>query len=385
MAKKTNYSKNGIDYYRVTRTIGKKADGTPIKKEFYGSCKNEAEEKADEYMNKLKNGLSLDFESVTINDLMSTWLFDILNVSDKLKPSTFARYEGIYRIYVKTSEIANLKVYNTKSIQLQLYYNKLAENGKSSSQIKMLNKVLKMFFNYAYNEGYIIKNPCNSVTIPGNKTKKIKKEREIEYFSEQEIRIIKEYIKNTKNEALILLALGTGLRQGELLALRWKNIDLKKQTIKVEESVKKVDIFDREGNKTSKTIFQTPKTQNSIRTVPIPTSLIHILEDFKEKESKKYNNFDDDCFLFTNDDCELLTSKAVFGRWKTILKNCNIKYKKFHSLRHTYATTLLLNGVDLKTVSTLLGHYDISITQIYTHILPEQKENAVDKLNYLFE
>ena len=177
MAKKTNYSKNGIDYYRVTRTIGKKADGTPIKKEFYGSCKNEAEEKADEYMNKLKNGLSLDFESVTINDLMSTWLFDILNVSDKLKPSTFARYEGIYRIYVKTSEIANLKVYNTKSIQLQLYYNKLAENGKSSSQIKMLNKVLKMFFNYAYNEGYIIKNPCNSVTIPGNKTEKIKKER----------------------------------------------------------------------------------------------------------------------------------------------------------------------------------------------------------------
>lgn len=385
MAKKTNYSKNGIDYYRVTRTVGKKADGTPIKKEFYGSCKNEAEEKADEYMNKLKNGLSLDFENVTINDLMSTWLFDILNVSDRLKPSTFARYEGIYRIYVKTSEIANLKVYNTKSIQLQLYYNKLAENGKSSSQIKMLNKVLKMFFNYAYNEGYIIKNPCNSVTIPGNKTEKIKKEREIEYFSEQEIKIIKEYVKGTENETLILLALGTGLRQGELLALRWKNIDLEQQTIKVEESVKKVDIFDREGNKTSKIVFQTPKSQNSIRTVPIPTSLIHTLEKLKEKELKKYNNFNNDCFLFTNDDCELLTSKAVFGRWKTILKNCNIKYKKFHSLRHTYATTLLLNGVDLKTVSTLLGHYDISITQIYTHILPEQKENAVDKLNYLFE
>lgn len=385
MAVKTNYSKNGTNYYRIVRTIGHKADGTPIKKEFYGAGKQEAESKANDYMNKLQNGLTVGFENITISELMNKWLFDILNISDQIKPSTFARYEGIYRLYIKDSDIANIKVFNVKSMQLQLYYNKLYENGKSNSQIKMLNKLLKTFFNYAYNEGYLLKNPCNSVVIPGNKSEKIKKQRNIEYFSEAEVKKIKNAIKNTENEVLVLLALGTGLRQGELLALRWRHLNLEKQTLNVEEAVKKVDLFDRYGNKTTTTVFQTPKSQNSIRTVPIPSALIPILKKYKQDHAAKLKHFNDDCFLFVNEDNQLLTSKAIFGRWKTILKNCDIEYKKFHALRHTYATTLLLNGIDLKTVSTLLGHYDITITQIYTHILPEQKENAVDKLNYLFK
>ena len=123
MARKTNIEINGKQYYRVTRTVGRKADGTAIRKSFYGSGVNEANEKADAYMNDIKNGLLNNFENVTLNDMMHTWLFDVLHNSSKIKPSTFQRYEEVYRNYIKSSDIAGLKLINITSLRLQQFYN----------------------------------------------------------------------------------------------------------------------------------------------------------------------------------------------------------------------------------------------------------------------
>ena len=147
MAKKTNTEINGNKYYRVTRTVGHRADGTPIKKQFYGSGINEAEEKANEYMTNIKNGLVNDFENYTISDLMYEWLFQIK--INELKPSSFESYEATYRNYLKNSDIAGDKISKINKINIQQYYNKLGKN-KSYSQIKKLNKLLKQFFNYCY-------------------------------------------------------------------------------------------------------------------------------------------------------------------------------------------------------------------------------------------
>ncbi|WKV08156.1 hypothetical protein Q2T46_11525 [Thermoanaerobacterium sp. CMT5567-10] len=147
MAQKTNYTKNGNEYYRVTATIGRDSEGKLIRKEFYGKGKKEAEAKRDEYLNGIKNGLNIDFKDVILGELMRTWLFEVVKVSRK--PSTFARYEGLYRNYIKDSELYGLKISLIKSIQIQRYYNKLYQEGKSSKTIKTLNKFLKTFFNYA--------------------------------------------------------------------------------------------------------------------------------------------------------------------------------------------------------------------------------------------
>ena len=85
MAVKTNYEKNGNNYFRVTATIGKKSDGKPIRKEFYGKSKKEAETKKDEYLNNLKSGLNLDFDKITVGNLFHIWLFEIIKVSNKIK------------------------------------------------------------------------------------------------------------------------------------------------------------------------------------------------------------------------------------------------------------------------------------------------------------
>lgn len=370
MAKKTNVAINGKEYFKVTRTIGHKEDGNPIKKIFYGTSKKEAEEKANEYMNKLEFGMSLDYQTVTINDLIYKWLFQVkLN---EVKPSSFQSYEGTYRNYIKESSIAGLPVYKTKSIHIQEYYNKLGK-AKSFSQIKKLHKLLKSFFFYAEKEGYVLKNPCLNVSIPNQNQFKANKKNDIEYFTDEEIKQLKNAISNHKLEPLILTALGTGLRQGELLALKWENVNLEEKYLKVEETIKTVYVFDSDGNKSRETLIQKPKTQNSIRVVDLPNKIVELLSNLPKNSD----------FVFADDDNLPISAKTVFGNWKKILKDNDMPHKKFHALRHTYATMLLTKGVDLKTVQDLMGHSDITITQIYLHVMPKTKIDAVNRLNDL--
>lgn len=373
MAKKTNFEINGKQYYRVTRTIGKKADGTPVRKAFYGSGINEANKKADEYINDIKNGLITNFECISINDAMYTWLFDFLLNSASIKPSTFQRYEGIYRKYIKDSTIAGLRVYTFTSLQLQKFYNNLSKNF-SYSQINTLNTILKIFFNWCIDNGYILKNPCNNVNIKKELSIDVSEKKEVEILTEKEIKTIKNYIKNTNFELLFLLDLGTGLRLGELLALDWKNINLKNKTLNIEKSVKEVYVYDSPNSKHVETIFQKPKTKTSIRTVPIPNSLVELLESQRSKEG----------LLFKDEHENPIRGRIIYSRWNSILNKCSIPHKKFHAIRHTYASMLLKKGVDIETVAELMGHSTITITQIYLHSTSNQKQKAVNKLNSLF-
>lgn len=371
MAKKTNFNVNGKDYYRIRKTIGYKEDGTPVVKPFYGKNKSEAEEKANQYINDLENGLISSAEEYTVSQLMHIWLFDFLNNSSKIKPSTFERYEGVYRKYVKPSSIAGTKISKINPVQIQKLYNELS-NVKTYSQISTLNSVLKTFFNWCSSNGYIIKNPCLHLNIKGNKSKIINNSRkDVEILTSKEIKNIKEYIKNTDFELLFLLSLGTGLRRGELLALDWKNIDLEKKELKVEQSSKEVYVYDSPEQKHIETVIQTPKTLTSFRTIPIPSTLIDKLNKVENKKG----------FLFLDEQGEILKGKNVSSRWSKILKECNIPHKKFHSIRHTYGSMLLQKGVDIETVAELMGHTAISITQIYMHSETKIKSKSVNKLN----
>lgn len=361
MAKKTNCIKNGTSYYRIHRKINGKYE------DFYGDTKSEAEEKFYTRKQEAENGIEKN-NNITLSSLLYNWLFQIK--INEIKPSSFQSYEGTYRNYIKTSSIAGIEMHNIKSIQIQEYYNKLGKY-KTYSQIKKLNKLLKQFFSYAENEGYIVKNPCNNVTIP-NKEKQIKSD-DIEYFNEQEIKQLKKAFKGSKFENLILVALGTGLRQGELLALKWENVNLTENFLEVKESVKKVYVFDSNGNKSLETVYQTPKTKNSIRKVDLPNKLVSILSNMNQNTT----------FVFEDSNGQPFSAKTLFGNWKKTLNDNDIPYKKFHALRHTYATMLLTKGVDLKTVQDLMGHSDITITQIYLHVLPKTKKDAVNKLNVI--
>lgn len=387
MARKTNYTKNGKEYFRVTASIGRDSTGKLIRKEFYGKSKKEAEDKRDEYLNGIKLGLSVDYKNITLGSLIHTWLFEVARV--KLKPSSFERYEGIYRNYIKDSELYGLKLADLKTIQVQRYYNDLYEKGKSSSVIENLNKLLKTFLNYAVNEGYILKNPClgNKIIIPGCKDKR---ENEIQIFTDEEIDVLKKHLEGHKLKCLILLALGTGLRQGELLALRWDDINFDTYEIDINKSIKNVKLISADGTSKRKIIEQSTKTTSSDRIVPIPSKLIDILEEhqaLQDSQKKKAGpSYVDKNLIFATETGTPIAVKNLFRSYKSLLIKAKIKHKKFHALRHTYATKLFERGVPLKTVQKLLGHKDISITaDTYTHVMPKERVSAADKLNDLFD
>lgn len=386
MARKTNIEINGTKYYRMTAVVGRDGNGKIIRKQFYGKDKSDAESKKNEYLNGIKNGLNVNFQDVSTGDLFHLWLFEV--VKERLKPSTFERYEGIYRNYIKSTNIYGIKICNLQSIQFQRYYNKLYKKGKSSNVVKNLNKLLREFFNYAIDEGYINRNLCSGLSIPG---KKDSKKKEIKIFTDEEIHVLQKSLDGNRLKALFLLDLGTGLRQGEILALKWDDIDIGKKELHVTKSIKKVSVIENDNTRSYITIEQEPKSQSSIRTVPMPSTLIPIIKKHKLQQDKEklaagesYNN--DNNYVFTTSTGNVIDSRNLIRAYSRALKKAQIPYRNFHSLRHTYATKLFERKNRLETVQKLLGHSRSSITaDIYTHVMPKQKVDTVETLNDLFE
>lgn len=286
-----------------------------------------------------------------------------------------------------------MKVFSCKTINIQKYYNDLSENGKTESQIRNLNKVLKGAFDYALQEGYCLKNPCKFVSIPklnNDMFDEINESEDIEVFDNENInkivRICHLKIDERTTDYLyymILLELGSGLRQAEILGLQNCNIN---NEIKVKKQLQKIKKFKNKECIGYETKLIPPKTTNSIRTIELPNVIINLIDQYKNIQKQKWKNqnktFDENSLLFTTSTCTALDSSNLLKRWKNFLNENNIEYKKWHSLRHSYASLLFQMGADIKTVQELLGHADINTTsQIYVHVFPETKKQAVNLLN----
>lgn len=394
MAIKTNSCINGKEYYRLRVTIGKDKNGKDIIKNFYGISKKDAENKRDEWVRENQLGLDHTNKKDSLSMVMYNWVWNILKVSG-IRESSFERYEGIYRNYVENTELGYLRLKDIQRITIQKYYTELYEQGKSYSQIKNANKLINMFFKYAVIEGYLLRNPCEGINLEQYKTEEtideldliFEEEGEIETFTDDEISILLDEIKNKKLKILVKFALGTGLRQGEILALT--KSDIKDMEVRVTKSLSNVKVFDDSNNYTYQLKVTKPKTKSSIRKVPIPTELKKDLVELnkiryaeKLKLGELYQNND---LLFPSETGTYIDSRNLLRSWQRVFNNIGIPYKKFHALRHTYATQLLKNGSQLITVSRLLGHSSIKTTEIYAHVLESTKIKDVESLNILFK
>lgn len=373
--------KNG---WRSRIMIGYNEDGKPIRKEFFGKTRKEVQNKLDEYKNQLNNGIIPSDDKITLSEWYYTWLWDFRKKD--LKPKSFQRYECIYRNYVDNTELGKIKLVDLRALHLQKYYNKLMEvNNKPASTIKSINTKLKTCLTEAEKQGYIQKNWCKLVTLPKDNNVK-----EINILTQEEQNRFIKAIENHPLEVLFLLDLGTGLRLGELLGLKWSDINFKEENLKVNRTIQRITEIDKSGNRTSKIIEQTPKTKNAIRTIPIPHDIFLKLKVHKKKQLEEKllagELYYDNDYVFCNELGYPMDDKKPGRNLKSILKKLDIEPIKFHALRHTYATRLFEANVNPKTVQVLMGHYDISMTMdIYTHVMENQKIEAVEELNKIFK
>ncbi len=410
MATKYNCEKNGKKYYRKTITIGHKPDGTAVRKEFYGNGEKDCDKKIEEFLEKMKSGLNVSAEKLTIEECMHYWLFEVLINSKNLKSSTFEKHETNYRNYIKGSPIAYVQIQNAVSNPFQIYYNELYKNGLdmldtrtnkmkhiavSSDKIFDLNKTLRSFFTYCIKQKYTTENPCSltNIEIPGNadgcEDDADDEEMDIQAFNDDEINKLKEALvysdgnNNTLNVA-ILLDLVTGLRLGELLGLKKKFIT--NNTIKVRNTLKRVKIYESDTKWHRELKLIRPKFKSSIRTINFPENFNSILQKYFLEQELKWKrcglHFDDESPIFTSSTCNLLDPKNFADSWKRLLRNNEIDYKKFHSIRDTYATTLIRRGANIHDIKDLLGHSSIKITEkYYIFALPEDKSKTANLIS----
>ena len=394
MAKKTNCTINGIDYYRLRVTIGYDRKGKDIIKNFYGTSKTDAETQKNKWMQDRALGINHINKRSSLSMAMYDWVWDILKFS-KIKASSFERYEGIYRNYVEESTIGFMVLEDIQRVNIQKYYNELHQNEYTYSQIKNAHKILKMFFKYTIEEGYLLRNPCLGIELDVYKKEENveeidlfdEDELKVEIFEDEEIPKLLTAIKNKKLQIMVKFALGTGLRQGEILALN--KTDIKNMVVQVTKTLSNVKVYETPEIYSYETIVTTPKSKKSVRKVPIPAELEKDLNELNkiriEEKLRLGELYKDNELLFPSTMGTYIDSRNLIRSWTRSFDNMNIPYRKFHSLRHTYATQLLKNGTQLITVSRLLGHASVKTTEIYAHVEEKTKTEDVQSLNALFK
>lgn len=305
---------------------------------------------------------------ILYKDWICEWLIEHSNY---IKESTYANYSSIVfnHLIPILGEIPLNKINNQILQQLILdkYKNGRMDNtgGLSDKTIKDISMLLKTSFKSAI-KSELISGFDLDFSYP-----KISKEEKIYVLSMKEQKILTNYIisnKSTKNFG-ILLTLYTGLRIGELCALKWEDINFKKNILNVNKTIQRVYIKYKDNNSVSKVIITNPKTKNAFREIPLNSEFANLLKEFKTKDS-------DYILSGRGKWVEPRTYRKYFNK---LLVKCNISHINFHSLRHTFATNCIRLGADYKTVSELLGHSSINITlNLYVHSQMSQKKKCIN-------
>ena len=358
--------------------LGRDSNGKQKIKAFYGKTKSDVKQQLKvfkEASTKYKCNVAY---KLTFAELLTYWLENVKR--NELKASSFDRLEITINKHI-IPLLGYYRIDKLASADIQSFINNRVDNGFSYSTIKKDYNAINAALRLAVERDYLYKNPCTSVSLP----KQIKREKyDIEHFSDLEIDLIVKsaiYKYSTgrykyKHGYAIILLLNTGMRVGELLALKWHNVDFENKQIYIEETRGQIKDRASEEHKYI-SVDRSTKTQSSCRYILINEKAEEALIYLK---SLGYSN----SYVMANSDNNVITYRNLFRVLSNILKDNNINHGSLHTLRHTFATNLFKNGVDIKVISELLGHSDISITyNIYTHVIKEQKKKAVEVLNCL--
>lgn len=362
-------SKNGT--WEFIFDAGRRPDGSRIqirRRGFKG--RREALKEMARLRTEIEDGNYIDPSKIRILDFMKEWFNER---KANVEQETFERDYGLFRNHI-SKELGNLVIQKISPIMMQKLINKLSEN-LSPSTVRIIYSLLNQVFLRAVTFKIIKNNPIIGVTLPKSK------KQQVNVWDEK---TIKTFIDKAKNLKIghryyrgFVVALLTGMRRGEILGLRWSDVDLENGYIYVRQIV----------SSQSTRIKDRTKTESGTRIIAIPKFLVEILNDQKvlidsEKSrlGKDYNDMD---LVICTPKGTAICPKNFYRTFKEVCKRLDLPVIRFHDLRHSHATMLISQNVNPKIISERLGHSDIGVTlNIYSHVLPSmQKEvaNTIDK------
>ncbi len=305
----------------------------------------------------------------------SAWIRDWFDnyVIPFSKAKTIACYKSIITNHI-VPLLGEYELEEVNSLLIQRVTTELLKNGSvkadrglSAKSVNLIITIIQSSLTTASEQGLIATEQIGKIRRPKAK------EQRIQSFSLKEQRLIEESIIKSKNPKLfgIVLCLYTGLRIGELLALEWNDIDFHKLELSVTKSC--ADGIMKNGKYGR--ITDTPKTDTSIRIVPLPKQLVPFLKEIKKTNRSPY----------VVGRGELVISVRAYQRsFEALLNRLGIRHRGFHSLRHTFATRALENGMDIKTLAEILGHKNATVTlSIYAHSFMDHKKQMMNRLGSL--
>lgn len=299
---------------------------------------------------------------ITLGQWMDNWL--TFEIKHQIKESSYQTYCNQYRKHI-VPHIGRLIISSISTADIQMFLKDLRESGLSASTSKGVLRLINATLKSAVDEGIIRKNPCKKLRIKNTET------IEQRVLTREEQKKLKSVSLNMKNLPT-LMSLYTGMRLGEICALRWTDIDWERETITVRRTIQRIAKLNAETNQKTYLAVGTPKTHRSQRTLPIPAFLITLLKKCSAESSSIY------VFGTLN---RAIDPRTIQRRFKRLVKRIGIEGVHFHTLRHSFATRLLEIGVDVKTVSVLLGHSTARTTlDVYAHSLVDGQRSAVERL-----
>ena len=384
-------------------SISKRSDGRYMarytvngkRRAIYGATHEEVRIKLNEVLNDIAKGTYIAPQKDTVGMWLKEWL--VTYALPTVKQSTYISYEGYVRIHLEP-ELGNVKLTALTTEQIQRFFNKKYRGyqGKKGLSPKTLKNMYNMFnatLEQAVINNRLIRNPLRGVKLP-SVTKK-----EIDILSAEEQVLLHSAASSSAELPAfgIIFTLSTGVRLGELIGFQWGDINVKTHSIRVRRTVGRLQKVDEDGNlvakepgkATTEIVIRSPKSLTSQREIPLFDELWDGLMAYRNRQYEMFDAFGIDFNGSTHIFC-MPTGKVYDPRtyedlFKRTLKSADLPDINFHALRHTFATRALEAGMDIKVLSSILGHAQASTTlNLYAHALPNHKRDSMEKMRSFY-